>query len=83
MVESIHITATMLNIISLVIGVVSLIFGIVAFLPIVGLAWWVIIPFAMVGLLFGVFSDRKSGRNLNLVVILIGILRLSLTGGLF
>lgn len=73
----------MLNIISLVIGIIALILGIFAFLPILGLAYWLIIPFAMIGLMFGVFSDRKSGRNLNLVVILIGILRLSLTGGLF
>lgn len=73
----------MLNIISLVIGVIALILGVFAFLPILGLAYWIIIPFAMIGLIFGLFSNRKSGRNLNLIVILIGIVRLSLTGGMF
>lgn len=73
----------MLNIISLIIGFIALILGIVAFLPIVGLAYWIIIPFAMVGLVLGILSSRTSGRNLNLIVILIGILRLSLTGGMF
>ena len=65
----------MLNIISLVIGVIALILGVFAFLPILGLAYWIIIPFAMIGLIFGLFSNRKSGRNLNLIVILIGIVR--------
>lgn len=73
----------MLNIISLIIGVIALILGVFAFLPILGLAYWIIIPFAMIGLIFGLFSNRKSGRNLNLIVILIGIVRLSLTGGMF
>ena len=73
----------MLNIISLVIGVIALILGVFAFLPILGLAYWIIIPFAMIGLIFGLFSNRNGGRNLNLIVILIGIVRLSLTGGMF
>ena len=73
----------MLNIISVIIGVIALILGVFALLPILGIAFWLIIPLAFIGACVGALSDRTSGRNLNLVVIIVGILRLSLTGGLF
>jgi len=72
----------MLNIASLVIGVIALILVIVAFIPFLGLANWVIIPFAVVGLALGAMSDKTSGRNLNIVVVVIGALRLMLGGGI-
>ena len=40
-------------------------------------------PIAIVGLVFGVLSSKTAGRNLNLIVIVIGIIRLSLGGGIF
>ena len=73
----------MLNIISIVIGVVALILGVFAFLPLLGWAYWLILPLALLGLLFGILSSAKSGRNLNLVVMIVGIARLWLGGGLF
>ncbi|HWH17465.1 MAG TPA: hypothetical protein VNT77_03880 [Allosphingosinicella sp.] len=59
----------MLNALSLLIGAVALILGIFAFFPLLGWAYWLIIPIALVGLGLGVVSRRTSGRNLNLVVI--------------
>ena len=72
----------MLNILSLVIGAIALLLAIPAFLPLLGWANWLIIPLAMIGLALGVLSRRKSGRNLNLVVIAVAVLRLILGGGL-
>jgi len=72
----------MLNVISLLIGAVALVLGILAFLPLLGWAYWLIIPIALVGLVVGMMSDRNIGRNLNLVVIIIGMARLMLGGGL-
>lgn len=72
----------MLNILSLLIGVVALFLGIFAFFPFLGWAYWLIVPLALVGLAFGQLSSSRSGRNLNLVVIVIGIVRLSLGGGI-
>ncbi len=72
----------MRNIISLILGSVSLILAVIAFLPLLGWANWVIIPVAVIGLAFGAMSDRKSGRNLNIVVIAVGLVRLWLGGGL-
>lgn len=73
----------MLNLVSLVIGAIALLFAIIAFLPLLGWANWVIIPLALVGAGIGVLSSQKSGRNLNLLVIVIGIVRLMLGGGIF
>lgn len=72
----------MLNLLSLIIGVFALILGVFAFFPLLGWAYWLIIPIALVGLGLGVVSDRKSGRNLNLAVIVVGVIRLMLGGGI-
>ena len=72
----------MLNLLSLLIGAVALLLGILAFFPLLGWAYWLIIPIALVGAGLGVLSKEKSGRNLNLVVIVVGILRLMLGGGI-
>jgi hypothetical protein len=72
----------MLNILSLLIGVVALALGLLAFLPLLGWAYWLIIPVALVGLGLGIVSRHNSGRNLNLLVIVVGILRLMLGGGI-
>lgn len=73
----------MLNLVSIIIGVVALLLAIPAFLPILALGYYLIIPLAVIGALIGAISSSNSGRNLNLFVIVVGILRLMLTGGLF
>jgi hypothetical protein len=47
-----------------------------------GWANWLIIPLALVGAAIGAMAAGKAGRNLNLFVIVIGILRLMLGGGI-
>jgi hypothetical protein len=73
----------MLNLVSIIIGFVALICAIPAFLPVLALAYYLIIPLAIIGALIGMASTSNAGRNLNLFVIVIGVLRLMLTGGLF
>jgi hypothetical protein len=72
----------MFNIASLIIGLVALIFAIVAFLPLLGWANWLIIPLAVIGAGIGMISRSTAGRNLNLLVIVIGIVRLMIGGGI-
>ncbi len=72
----------MFNIASLIIGFVALIFALVAFLPLLGWANWLIVPLAILGAAVGMFSRGTAGRNLNLLVIVIGVLRLMLGGGI-
>jgi hypothetical protein len=72
----------MLNIASLIIGFVALILAIIAFIPLLGWANWLIIPLAVIGAGVGMVSRGTSGRNLNLFVIVIGVVRLMLGGGI-
>lgn len=72
----------MFNIASLIIGFVALILALVAFLPLLGWANWLIIPLAIIGAGVGMISSSNAGRNLNLFVIVIGVLRLMLGGGI-
>lgn len=73
----------MLNLISIGVGGVALILALVAFIPLLGWANWFIVPLAMIGLALGVLSRSTTGRNLNIVVIVICVIRLMLGGGLF
>ena len=72
----------MLNIVSLIIGIVALLFAVVAFIPLLGILNWLIIPLAMIGAAIGAMSQGNGGRNLNLIVIVVGIVRLWLGGGI-
>ena len=73
----------MFNVVSLIIGLAALILAVVAFLPFLGWANWAVIPLAIVGAAIGLASRSKAGRNLNLFVIVVGVVRLMLGGGLF
>jgi len=73
----------MLNLISTLIGGVSLLLVALAFLPLLGWANWLILPLPVIGALIGFVARGTLGRNLNLAALLIGIVRLSLGGGIF
>jgi hypothetical protein len=72
----------MFNLTSIIIGFVALILAIVAFLPLLGWANWLIIPLAIIGAGIGMLLRGTAGRNLNLLVIVIGIVRLMIGGGI-
>jgi hypothetical protein len=73
--------AAMLNLLSLLIGFIVLITGLVAFIPLLAWMYWVIIPIGIVGAAIGALSSHRSGRNFNLVLIVIFAIRLSLGHG--
>jgi hypothetical protein len=72
----------MLNLVSLILGAVALILAVVAFFPLLGRANWLIIPLAVIGAGLGMASRSSGGRNLNLFVIVVGIVRLMIGGGI-
>jgi hypothetical protein len=72
----------MFNLVSLIIGFVALICALIAFIPLLGWANWLIIPLAIIGAGIGMISRGTAGRNLNLFVIIIGVVRLMLGGGI-
>lgn len=72
----------MFNVLSLIIGFVALLLAVIAFIPLLGWANWLIIPLAVIGAGLGLMSKGTAGRNLNLFVIVVGVFRLILGGGI-
>ena len=71
----------MLNIVSILIGIVALAFAVPGFIPLLGWINWLVVPLALIGAGIGALSRSKSGRNLNLIVMVVAIVRLSIGGG--
>ena len=71
------------NLISILIGIVAILWALLAYLPLLGWMYWLIVPIALVGLGFGALSSHSGGRNLNLIVIVVGIVRLVIGHGIF
>ncbi|MDG5750761.1 hypothetical protein P8R33_06575 [Qipengyuania sp. XHP0211] len=72
----------MLNILSFLFGLVSLVIVIPATIPFLGWANWLALPLIVIGIIVGQLSSSNSGRNFNLIVLLIAVIRLSLGGGI-
>ena len=72
----------MLNILSFLFGLVSLVIVIPATIPLLGWANWLALPLIVIGIIVGQLSSSNSGRNFNLIVLLITVIRLSLGGGI-
>lgn len=72
----------MLNLLSILIGLLALVFVIPGVLPILGALNWLALPIAVLGAGIGVLSSHNSGRNFNLFLIVVAIIRLSIGGGI-
>ena len=73
----------MLNIFSFLFGLISLVIVIPATLPLLGALNWLALPLIVIGIIMGQLSSSNSGRNFNLIVLLVAVIRLSLGGGIF
>jgi hypothetical protein len=71
-----------MNVLSVIIGLMALVVALVGFIPLLGWLNWFAIPGAVVGLVLGLLSQKTSGRNVNLVVLALAIVRLALGGGI-
>ena len=73
----------MLNLLSLAIGAVAIIPLLLALMPFFGWMNWFLLPLPVVGLIIGLLSRGNAGRNLNLVVLIVAIVRLTMGHGFF
>jgi hypothetical protein len=71
-----------MNALSTIIGLIALIIALVGFIPLLGWLNWLAIPLAVIGLVLGLLSRETNGRNINLVVLALAIMRLALGGGI-
>jgi hypothetical protein len=72
----------MFNIVSLIIGMVALLCALIAFIPLLGIGEWLVLILAIIGAGVGMISRSNAGRNLNLFVIVVAVLRLILGHGI-
>jgi hypothetical protein len=72
----------MFNLASLIIGFVALIFAVITFIPLLGIGEWLVLLLAVMGAGVGMISRGTAGRNLNLFVILVAVVRLILGHGI-
>ncbi|KGQ19097.1 putative membrane protein [Lysobacter dokdonensis DS-58] len=81
-----------MGLISLVWGIVAMVFMCIALIPLLGIANWLVIPFAAVGAVIGAIGvmlsgsgkngRAKAGLVLNGIVIVVAVARLHLGGGI-
>ena len=71
----------MLNIVSILVGLVALLLAVPAFVPLFGWMNWGVVLIAIFGFLVGAISSRNTGRNLNLIVLVVCVIRLILGHG--
>ena len=81
-----------MGLISVLWGVVAMVWMVLALIPLLGWGNWFLIPFAAVGAIIAAIgilftSDAKTGRAktgllLNVIVIVVGIVRLAIGGGI-
>jgi len=70
-----------MNLISILIGLVNAVIMFVGFVPLLGWLNWISVFGAAVGAIVGAFSKKKTGLVINVVVIVVGALRLIVGGG--
>lgn len=81
-----------MGLISLIWGIVAMVLMVFALIPLLGWANWMLIPFAAVGAVIAAIGimitstpnrgRAKAGLVLNGIVIVVGIVRLSIGGGI-
>ncbi|RDZ26388.1 hypothetical protein [Lysobacter silvisoli] len=81
-----------MGLISLIWGIVAMIWMVIALIPLLGWGNWFLIPFAAIGAIIaaiGILFTReqhrgraKAGLVLNAIVIVVGVIRLSMGGGI-
>ena len=72
----------MLNIVSILIGLVALLFAVPGIIPLLGILNWIALPVGVVGAAIGMLSSKNAGRNFNLFILVVAVLRLMVGGGI-
>lgn len=72
----------MINLFSFVLGVVGIVIVIVGIFPFLGWVNWIAVAISLIGVIIGFIAAKDSGRNLNLVVLIVALFRLAIGGGI-
>lgn len=70
-----------MNIISILIGIIVLPLMLIGLIPLFGWMNYLVIPLAILGAALGALSESNAGRNFNLILLVVGGVRLFIGGG--
>ena len=70
------------NIMSILVGFVALLIAVFGLVPFLGAVNYFAIPVAIVGAGLGALSGYRMGRNFNIFVLVVAVIRLMLGGGI-
>lgn len=74
---------TILQILSILCGIIAFFVMVPSLIPFFGWGGWVVLPITILGIIFGVFCERKIGLTINIAVAIVASLRLIAGGGAF
>lgn len=72
---------TLCQLFSVLIGLVAALGMVPSLIPFLGALNWLVLVLCVVGIIFGVFPERKIGLTINIAVGVVALVRLILGGG--
>lgn len=72
----------MFNVIAIIIGVLAVPVLLIGLIPLLGWLNYLVIAMTIVGIILGSFGESKTGRTINIIVLVISGVRLWMGGGL-
>jgi hypothetical protein len=73
--------AAVMNILSILIGLFASIWMVFGMIPFFGWIQWPVVALCVVGAIFGLLSQKKTGFKINLIVGIVAIIRAVIFGG--
>ncbi len=72
---------TLSQFLSVLIGLFAALWMIVGIIPLLGALNWLVVVLCVIGIIFGVFPERKIGLTINIAVGVVALVRLILGSG--
>lgn len=70
-----------MKVLAVITTLIAMLIAILTFIPLLGWLYWIIIPIAGIGYLFAYQSQSGSLKIINMVIIILGVIRLATCGG--
>lgn len=72
----------MMKFIAILFALVASVLAVVAFIPLLGWLYWLVVPFGILALILSAIGNSSAGKTISIIVILVGIFRLMIGGGI-
>ncbi|AHF16877.1 hypothetical protein [Niabella soli] len=72
----------MMKLFGVLFALIASVLAVIAFIPLLGWLYWLVIPFGILALIFSAIGNSSAGKTLSIIVIVVGIFRLMIGGGI-